>query len=222
MHNKWFIIIMVHLYSVIYAIPNRWCVTNQVFCFLCSCLSGCRCVKKSEELVINAVATINNLSYYQGESSVVRSQHTHISQCKMSVCVWTQSECCICLCPSVISPSLLSFCHCSATKALAELQYGCCFGGHTCFWKSVADQRRETLHHAAQRFETFSLLVCLSQIPQRLTLYSYFYVSVEQFVVTLLDSKTPDVCFSACGVLINLSADPDNRAALRVEGTIQK
>jgi len=44
-------------------------------------------VKKSEELVINAVATINNLSYYQGESSVVRSQHTQISQCKMRVCV---------------------------------------------------------------------------------------------------------------------------------------
>jgi len=187
-------------------------------------LSGCRCVKKSEELVINAVATINNLSYYQGESSVVRSQHTQISQCKMRVCVcvWRHPECCICLCPSVISPSCLSFCHCSATKAPAELQYGCCFGGHACFWKSVADQRSETLHHAAQRFETFFLLVCLSQIFQRLTLYWCFYVSVEQFVVTLLDSKTPDVCFSACGVLINLSADPDNRAALRVEGTILK
>lgn len=49
-----------------------------------------------------------------------------------------------------------------------------------------------------------------------------FAFSVHQFVVTLLDSKNPDVCFSACGVLINLSADSENRALLRVEGTTQK
>uniref|UniRef100_A0A8C1T7C2 Armadillo repeat containing 2 n=1 Tax=Cyprinus carpio TaxID=7962 RepID=A0A8C1T7C2_CYPCA len=121
----------------------------------------------------------------------------------------------------VMSPSRLSFCHCSATKALAELQYGCCFGGHTCVWKSVADQRCETLHHAAQRCETLSLPLFLSR-SQEADVVLVFCVSVEQYVVTLLDSKTPDVCFSACGVLINLSADPDNRAMLRAEGTVQK
>lgn len=160
MHNKLFIIIIVHLYIP----PSRWHVTDQVFCVLCPCLSDGRRVKKSEELVINAVATINNLSFYQGESSVVRCQHTHISQCKTSVCVcvWTQPVFCICFCPSVISPSGLSFCHCSATKALAGLQYGYCFGGHTCFWKSVADQRRETLHHAAQRCDVLTATLSIS------------------------------------------------------------
>ncbi|XP_064196512.1 armadillo repeat-containing protein 2 [Anguilla rostrata] len=45
---------------------------------------------------------------------------------------------------------------------------------------------------------------------------------VHQFLVTLLDSKSPDVCFSACGVLVNLTADRDKRATLREEGLIQK
>ncbi len=57
-------------------------------------------MQESEELVINAVATINNLSFYQGESSVIRSQHTHISQCK---CVCEQPVCSICLGASVMS-----------------------------------------------------------------------------------------------------------------------
>ncbi|CAM4694375.1 unnamed protein product [Leuciscus chuanchicus] len=124
---------------------------------------GCRCVKKSEELVINAVATINNLSYYQGESSVVRSQHTHISQLLLKLLLSSSMDAVL-----------------EATRVFGNLS-------------QIRDVRHFIMQH-----------------------------KVEQFVVTLLDSKTPDVCFSACGVLINLSADPDSRAALRVEGTIQK
>ncbi|XDV42327.1 hypothetical protein PO909_011007 [Leuciscus waleckii] len=124
---------------------------------------GCRCVKKSEELVINAVATINNLSYYQGESSVVRSHHTHISQLLLKLLLSSSMDAVL-----------------EATRVFGNLS-------------QIRDVRHFIMQH-----------------------------KVEQFVVTLLDSKTPDVCFSACGVLINLSADPDSRAALRVEGTIQK
>ncbi len=156
----------------------------------------------------------------------VPSTHTSHS---VSVCVCV----CVCVCVNTVCMfhlswcfsnvlSCLSFCHCSASKALAELQYGCCFGGHTCVWKSVADQRRETLHRAAKRCETLSLSYFLSPKPQWLTFVLAFCVSVEQYVVILLDSKTPDVCFSACGVLINLSADPGNRAMLRAKGTVQK
>lgn len=45
---------------------------------------------------------------------------------------------------------------------------------------------------------------------------------VHQFVVTLLDSKSTDVCFSACGVLINLAVDPPNRVCLSLEGAASK
>uniref|UniRef100_A0A3Q2ZE69 Armadillo repeat containing 2 n=1 Tax=Hippocampus comes TaxID=109280 RepID=A0A3Q2ZE69_HIPCM len=45
---------------------------------------------------------------------------------------------------------------------------------------------------------------------------------VHRFVVTLLDSKNPDVCFSACGVLTNLALDPSNRASLFLEGAATK
>ncbi|XP_061785729.2 armadillo repeat-containing protein 2 [Nerophis lumbriciformis] len=45
---------------------------------------------------------------------------------------------------------------------------------------------------------------------------------VHRFVVTLLDSKSPDVCFSACGVLTNLALDPPNRASLLLEGAAAK
>ncbi|XP_049613981.1 armadillo repeat-containing protein 2 isoform X1 [Syngnathus scovelli] len=45
---------------------------------------------------------------------------------------------------------------------------------------------------------------------------------VHRFMVTLLDSKNPDVCFSACGVLTNLALDPPNRTSLSLEGTAVK
>ncbi|XP_053314653.1 armadillo repeat-containing protein 2 [Spea bombifrons] len=46
--------------------------------------------------------------------------------------------------------------------------------------------------------------------------------SVYKFVVILLDAKDQDVCFSACGVLINLTADGNQRALLKEEGGIKK
>uniref|UniRef100_A0A8C3A1U2 Armadillo repeat containing 2 n=1 Tax=Cyclopterus lumpus TaxID=8103 RepID=A0A8C3A1U2_CYCLU len=45
---------------------------------------------------------------------------------------------------------------------------------------------------------------------------------VHQFVVTLLDSKSTEMCISACGVLTNLAQDPPNRASLSVEGATAK
>lgn len=120
-------------------------------------------MQESEELVINAVATINNLSFYQGESSVIRSQHTHISQLLLKLLLSSSMDAVL-----------------EATRVFGNLS-------------QIKDVR-------------------LFIVQQK----------VEQYVVTLLDSKTPDVCFSACGVLINLSADPGNRAMLRAKGTVQK
>ncbi|KAM4522462.1 armadillo repeat-containing protein 2 isoform 2-T2 [Odontesthes bonariensis] len=45
---------------------------------------------------------------------------------------------------------------------------------------------------------------------------------VHQFVVTLLDSKSAEMCFSACGVLTNLALDPPNRVCLALEGAFAK
>lgn len=120
-------------------------------------------VEQSEELMVNAAAAINNLSFYQGESSVVRKRHTHISNLMLKL--------------------LLS------SSMAAVLEATRVFGN-------------------------------LSQIPAvRLFIMDH---KVHQFVVTLLDSKSSDVCFSACGVLINLSAEPHNRHTLRQEGVIPK
>uniref|UniRef100_A0A3Q0RM68 Armadillo repeat containing 2 n=1 Tax=Amphilophus citrinellus TaxID=61819 RepID=A0A3Q0RM68_AMPCI len=45
---------------------------------------------------------------------------------------------------------------------------------------------------------------------------------VHRFVVMLLDSKSNEVCFSACGVLTNLALDPPSRVCLTVEGAPAK
>ncbi|XP_053371495.1 armadillo repeat-containing protein 2 [Clarias gariepinus] len=45
---------------------------------------------------------------------------------------------------------------------------------------------------------------------------------VHRFVVALLDSKNPDMCYSACGVLTNLAVDPKNRTVINQEGAIHK
>ncbi|NXC44696.1 ARMC2 protein, partial [Penelope pileata] len=45
---------------------------------------------------------------------------------------------------------------------------------------------------------------------------------IHRFVIALLDAKNEDVCFSACGVLLNLTVDKDKRALLMEEGAIGK
>ncbi|XP_036438207.1 armadillo repeat-containing protein 2 [Colossoma macropomum] len=122
-----------------------------------------RSVEESTELVVNASATINNLSYYQEESSVVRAQHTHISELLLRLLLSSNMDAVL-----------------EATRVFGNLS-------------QVKDVRIFIIKN-----------------------------KVHQFVVTLLDSKNPDVCFSACGVLMNLSVDSENRAMLRKEGAIQK
>ncbi|XP_008942295.1 PREDICTED: armadillo repeat-containing protein 2, partial [Merops nubicus] len=45
---------------------------------------------------------------------------------------------------------------------------------------------------------------------------------IYKFMIALLDSKNQDVCFSACGVLLNLTVDKNKRALLMEEGGIAK
>ncbi|KAI5140328.1 armadillo repeat-containing protein 2 [Manis pentadactyla] len=45
---------------------------------------------------------------------------------------------------------------------------------------------------------------------------------VHKFMMALLDSKHQDICFSACGVLLNLTVDEDRRVILKEEGGVKK
>ncbi|XP_062426974.1 armadillo repeat-containing protein 2 isoform X2 [Rhea pennata] len=45
---------------------------------------------------------------------------------------------------------------------------------------------------------------------------------IYKFMIALLDAKNQDVCFSACGVLLNLTIDKNKRAFLKEDGGIGK
>ncbi|KAM6405552.1 armadillo repeat-containing protein 2 isoform 2-T2 [Pluvialis apricaria] len=45
---------------------------------------------------------------------------------------------------------------------------------------------------------------------------------IHKFMIALLDAKNQDVCFSACGVLLNLTVDKNKRGLLMEEGGIGK
>ncbi|KAM5282884.1 armadillo repeat-containing protein 2 isoform 3-T6 [Hipposideros larvatus] len=46
--------------------------------------------------------------------------------------------------------------------------------------------------------------------------------NVHKFMMALLDAKHQDICFSACGVLLNLTVDKDKRVILKEGGGIKK
>ncbi|XP_021565201.1 armadillo repeat-containing protein 2, partial [Carlito syrichta] len=46
--------------------------------------------------------------------------------------------------------------------------------------------------------------------------------NVHKFMIALLDAKHQDICFSACGVLLNLTVDKDRRVILKEGGSIKK
>uniref|UniRef100_A0A3B4H4U8 Armadillo repeat containing 2 n=1 Tax=Pundamilia nyererei TaxID=303518 RepID=A0A3B4H4U8_9CICH len=117
----------------------------------------------SEELLVNVAAVINNLSFYQKETSAIKHNQLHIAKLMLKL--------------------LLS----SSTGAMLEAVrvYG-------------------NLSH----YEDVRNFIVRNK--------------VHQFVVTLLDSKSNEMCFSACGVLTNLALDPPSRVCLMVEGASAK
>ncbi|XP_068199169.1 armadillo repeat-containing protein 2 isoform X2 [Antennarius striatus] len=122
-----------------------------------------RSVSASEELMVNAAAAINNLSYYQEESAALRRSRIAVAELMMKL--------------------LLS----SSRDAMLE---------------AVRVYGNLSLHQDVRGF-----------IMQH---------GVHRFIVTLLDSKSADVCFSACGVVTNLAVDPPNRRSLSLEGAAVK
>ncbi|XP_028997141.1 armadillo repeat-containing protein 2 isoform X2 [Betta splendens] len=122
-----------------------------------------RSVHESEELLVNVAATINNLSFYQDDSSAISHSQLSIAQLMLKL---------------VLSSSMDAMLE--ATRVYGNLSQS----------KDVRDVIMQN--------------------------------RVFQFVVTLLDSKSTEMCFSACGVLTNLALDPPNRVSLSLEGAATK
>ncbi|TKS75570.1 Armadillo repeat-containing protein 2 [Collichthys lucidus] len=116
-----------------------------------------RSVQESEELLVNVAATVNNMSFYQEDSSVLRLSRLTIAKLMLKL---------------VLSSSMDAMLE--ATRVYGNLSQS----------KDVRDFIMQN--------------------------------KVHQFVVTLLDSKSTEMCFSACGVLTNLALDPPNRLAGQV------
>ncbi|CAJ1078131.1 armadillo repeat-containing protein 2 isoform X2 [Xyrichtys novacula] len=122
-----------------------------------------RCVQESEELLVNVAATINNLSYYQKESSVLEHNQLTIAKLMLKLLLSSSMDAVL-----------------EATRVYGNLSQS----------KDVRD------------------FIMQNQ--------------VHQFLVMLLDSKSTEVCFSACGVLTNLALDAPNRVSISLEGAAAK
>ncbi|KAM3873561.1 armadillo repeat-containing protein 2-like [Diretmus argenteus] len=120
-------------------------------------------VPESEELLVNVAVTINNLSFHQGERSLVRDNRLAIAKLMLKLLLSSSMDAML-----------------EATRVYGNLSQS----------KDVRDFIMQN--------------------------------KVYQFVVTLLDSKSSEVCFSACGVVTNLALDPPSRVALSLEGAAAK
>ncbi|XP_056422246.1 armadillo repeat-containing protein 2 isoform X2 [Hyla sarda] len=120
-------------------------------------------IEDCEELVINTLAAIGNLSYYQNDSSIITKRRMEISNLLLQLMLSNNME------------GILE-----ATRIYGNLSQ----------YQDVQDFISEQ--------------------------------NVYKFIVTLLDSGQQDVCFSACGVLINLATDSNKKTLLKEEGAIKK
>ncbi|NXO71262.1 ARMC2 protein, partial [Phainopepla nitens] len=120
-------------------------------------------VDACEELVINAAATINNLSYYKVQNSAVQDKKLQIAEMLLKLLMSDNMDAVV-----------------EAVRVFGNLSQ----------------------HHEIRDF-----------IIQK---------KIYKFVIALLDSKNREVCFPACGVLLNLTVDENKRAFLMEGGGIGK
>ncbi len=59
-----------------------FCLVFRLCVFACGWQKELRSVQESEELLVNVAATVNNLSFYQEESSVLRHSQLAIAKCE--------------------------------------------------------------------------------------------------------------------------------------------
>ncbi|XP_073933199.1 armadillo repeat-containing protein 2 isoform X2 [Castor canadensis] len=116
-----------------------------------------------EELVINATATINNLSFYQVKNSIIQDKKLYIAELLLKLLV-----------------------------------------------SNNMDGILEAVHVFGNLSQDHDICDFIVQN------------NVHKFMIALLDSKHQDICFSACGVLLNLTVDKDKRVILKEGGGIKK
>ncbi|XP_004406746.1 PREDICTED: armadillo repeat-containing protein 2 isoform X3 [Odobenus rosmarus divergens] len=120
-------------------------------------------IEDCEELVINATATINNLSYYQVKNSIIQDKKLYIAELLIKLLVSNNMD------------GILE-----AVRVFGNLS-----------------QDHDICDFIVQK-------------------------NVHKFMIALLDAKHQDICFSACGVLLNLTVDKDKRVILKEGGSIKK
>ncbi|XP_025719449.1 armadillo repeat-containing protein 2 [Callorhinus ursinus] len=120
-------------------------------------------IEDCEELVINATATINNLSYYQVKNSIIQDKKLYIAELLIKLLVSNNMD------------GILE-----AVRVFGNLS-----------------QDHDICDFIVQK-------------------------NVHKFMIALLDAKHQDICFSACGVLLNLTVDKDKRVILKEGGGIKK
>ncbi|XP_068087369.1 armadillo repeat-containing protein 2 isoform X2 [Hyperolius riggenbachi] len=116
-----------------------------------------------EELVINTVATLSNLSFYENENSAITKRRLEMSKLLFKLLLSNNME------------GILE-----AVRVFGNLSH----------------------FHDVRDF-----------IIQK---------SVYKFIVALLDSRHPNVCYFACGVVTNLATGGTSRILLKEEGTIKR
>ncbi|NXA38482.1 ARMC2 protein, partial [Eudromia elegans] len=116
-----------------------------------------------EELVINAAAAINNLSYYKVRNSAIEDKKLHIAEMLLKLLMSNSMD-------GVVE----------AVRVFGNLS-----------------QYHEICDFIIQK-------------------------KIYKFVIALLDAKDQHICYSACGVLLNLAVDTNRRALLKEEGGIGK
>ncbi|KAF0023597.1 hypothetical protein F2P81_024227 [Scophthalmus maximus] len=141
-----------------------------------------RSVQESEELLVNVAATINNLSFYQEQSSVLRHSQLAITKRK--------------------------------TERVAQCDVEMKNKNDEMMLKLVLSSSMDSMLEATRVYGNMSKSKDVRDFIMQ--------NKVHQLVVTLLDSKSTEMCFSACGVLTNLALDPPNRASLSLEGAAAK
>lgn len=85
-------------------------------------VSALRSVRESEELVVNAAATINNLSFYQEEGSALGRRRLTVAKRKTGRLSLRRIRRSICVSPLI--PPLLILSIASDDGAAAQRQYG--------------------------------------------------------------------------------------------------
>ncbi|XP_056674623.1 armadillo repeat-containing protein 2 isoform X3 [Monodelphis domestica] len=120
-------------------------------------------IDECEELVINATATINNLSFYQVKNSIIQDRKLRIAELLLKLLMSSNMD------------GILE-----AVRVFGNLS-----------------QYDEICDFIVQK-------------------------NIYKFMIALLDAKHQDVCFSACGVLLNLTVDKDKRVILKEGGGIKK